>query len=90
MALNKRSLFCCTALLSIAMITPLFISSVESRTALASNRGFDDAGKCQLKIYKVQSFQGNPDKIISNRRRRYRHGHDNSLRSIGTMLLNKF
>ena len=57
MALNKRSLFCCTAFLSIAMITTLFMSSVESRSGLSSGHGFDDrTDRCQLKIYKVQSF----------------------------------
>merc|ERR1712080_48847 len=59
------------------------ISSVET-TITSLRNSIDNQNFCQLQLYQIQSFRGNPDRIIrSNRNRRIRRGRDKSARTIG-------
>ena len=67
------------ALVIIALTT--YITSVESKIISYGN-SIDNRTFCQLRLYQIQSFQGNPDKFNRNRRRRFRRGHDKSVQTI--------
>ena len=55
---------------------------VATRTAFENS--IDDQNFCQLDLYRIQHFRGDPDKIRTNKRnRRVRRGRDKSVRTIG-------
>merc|ERR1712241_613776 len=59
------------------------IGSVET-TITSLRNSIDNQNFCQLQLYQIQSFRGNPDRIIRNKRnRRIRRGRDKSARTIG-------
>ena len=61
------------------------IGSVET-TITSLRNSIDNQNFCQLQLYQIQSFRGNPDRIIRNKRnRRIRRGRDKSARTIGKL-----
>jgi len=70
-------------------IVVLYLHVELSDSALVSSRpplgnSIDDQNFCQLDLYRIQHFQGDPDKIRRNKRhRRVRRGRDKSVRTIG-------
>ena len=70
-------------------IVVLYLHVELSDLALVSSRpplgnSIDDQNFCQLDLYRIQHFQGDPDKIRTNKRhRRVRRGGDKSVRTIG-------
>lgn len=76
-------LFYCFGLaLTIVVLQPR-IRSVEA-TSTSLRNSIDNQNFCQLQLYQIQSFRGNPDRIARNKRnRRIRRGRDKSARTIG-------
>ena len=70
-------------------IVVLYLHVELSDSALVSSRPplgniIDDQNFCQLHLYRIQHFRGDPDKIRTNKRnRRVRRGRDKSVRTIG-------
>ena len=53
-------------------------------TSVSFRNSIDNNNFCQLQLYQIQFFGGNPDKIIrSKRNRKLRRGRDKSARTIG-------
>jgi hypothetical protein len=79
-------LFYCFGLaLTIVVLQPR-IRSVEA-TSTSLRNSIDNQNFCQLQLYQIQSFRGNPDRIARNKRnRRIRRGRDKSARTIGKNL----
>ena len=81
---SNHLLYCFGFVLAIIALNP-YITSVESEVISYGN-SIDDRNFCQLRLYQIQSFQGNPDKITRNKRRRFRRGQDKSVQTIGKAL----
>ena len=70
-------------------IVVLYLHVEKSDSAATSLRtafenSIDDQNFCQLDLYRIQHFRGDPDKIRTNKRnRRVRRGRDKSVRTIG-------
>ena len=83
---SSSSLYYLGLLLAIVV---LYLHVEVSDSALVSSRPplgniIDDQNFCQLHLYRIQHFRGDPDKIRSNKRnRRVRRGRDKSVRTIG-------
>ena len=73
------------ALVTVIVVSNALIASVESRIT-SYDRSIDNRNFCQLRLYQIQSYQGNPDKITRNKRRRFRRTQDKSIQTIGNHL----
>ena len=76
------------ALVTVIVVSNALIASVESRIT-SYDRSIDNQNFCQLRLYQIQSYQGNPDKITSNKKRRFRRSQDKSIQTIGKAFKNE-
>ena len=78
-------LYCFGLSLAIVALQPRIRSVDAAITSLRNS--IDNQNFCQLQLYQIQSFRGNPDRIVrNNRNRRIRRGRDKSARTIGKYL----
>ena len=89
MIMKNRSSYSLYYLGLLLAIVVLYLHVELSDSALVATRtafenSIDDQNFCQLDLYRIQHFRGDPDKIRTNKRnRRVRRGRDKSVRTIG-------